>query len=97
MSVNLSDLLPPKQHPQLSPEPCLELLPVPRIEGAIALFQVIPLASFYQVSPDPTPTLTILSLFLPDTGKTATFGPPAVRTKGRRALQSCHQNPAELS
>lgn len=64
MSVNLSDLLPHKQHPQLSREPCLDLLPVPRIEVAITFYQVIPLVSFYQVNPNPTLTLTILSLFL---------------------------------
>lgn len=51
MSVNLSDLLPSKQYPQLSPEPFLELLSVPRIEGA---------AAFYQVNPNLTLTLNIL-------------------------------------
>lgn len=33
MFVNSSDLLPCKQYPQLSPEPFLELLPVPALKG----------------------------------------------------------------
>lgn len=67
MSVNLSDLLPSKQYPQLSP--FLGLLPVSRIEGSEALYQVIPLASFYQMNPNPTLTLNNPSLFLPDMGE----------------------------
>lgn len=69
MSVNLSDLLPSKQYPQLPSEPFLAPLPVSRIEGSEALYQVIPLASFYQMNPNLTLTLNILSLFLPDMGE----------------------------